>query len=196
MKRTRLFRLPARALVIAVVLAFAPGILAQRQNARNKADWPLHNLDLAGTRFSPLDQINTSNVKSLSPRWLFQTGVIDGVSNQTTPVIVDGAMYVTDPRGSVYALDAVSGHLLWSFDVSGLIGGGRPEGYVFRNRGVPYAEGVVSTAPGSFLFALDARTGKPIPGFGNNVHASVILDAIRQRYPEMKTPISLGHSFT
>ncbi|HKC57553.1 MAG TPA: PQQ-binding-like beta-propeller repeat protein, partial [Vicinamibacterales bacterium] len=130
------------------------------------------------------------------PRWLFQTGVIDGVSNQTTPVIVDGAMYVTDPRGSVYALDAVNGHLLWSFDVSGLIGGGRPEGYVFRNRGVAYAEGVVYTAAGSFLFALDARTGKPIPGFGNNGQASVILDVIRQRYPEVKTAISLGYWFT
>ena len=196
MKRTRLFGLPARAVVIAVVLAFAPGILAQRQNAKNKGDWPLHNLDLAGTRFSALDQINTSNVKSLTPRWLFQTGVIDGVSNQTTPVIVDGAMYVTDPRGSVYALDAVNGHLLWSFDVSGLIGGGRPEGYVFRNRGVAYAEGVVYTAAGSFLFALDARTGKPIPGFGNNGQASVILDVIRQRYPEVKTAISLGYWFT
>jgi glucose dehydrogenase len=47
----------------------------------------------------------------LTPRWLFQTGVIDGVSNQTTPVIVDGTMYVTDPRGSVYALDA--GTAVW-----------------------------------------------------------------------------------
>src|SRR5882672_12748955 len=196
MKRTRLLRLPARALVIAVVLAFAPGVLAQRQNTRNKADWPLHNLDLAGTRFSPLDQINTSNVKSLTPRWLFQTGVIDGVSNQTTPVVVDGMMYVTDPRGSVYALNAADGHLLWTYDVSSLIGGGRPEGYIFRNRGVSYAEGVVYTAAGSFLFALDARTGKPVPGFGNNGQASVILDVIRQRYPDVKTAISLGYWFT
>src|SRR5256885_287864 len=72
--------------------------------AGQNTDWPLHNLDLAGSRFSPLDQINTANVRSLAPRWLFQTGVIDGVSNQTTPVVVNGMMYVTDPRGSVYAL--------------------------------------------------------------------------------------------
>src|SRR3954467_4457057 len=110
------------------------------------ANWALHNLDLAGGRFSPLDQINTSNVATLTPRWLFQTGVIDGVSNQTTPVVVDGTMYVTDPRGSVYALNAVDGQLLWSFDVTPLIGGGSREGYVFRNRGVCYAEGVVYTA--------------------------------------------------
>jgi glucose dehydrogenase len=66
--------------------------------------------------FSPLDQINTTNVKSLTPRWLFQYGIIDGVSNQTTPVVVDDIMYVTDPRGSVYAVNAVDGHLLWSYD--------------------------------------------------------------------------------
>src|SRR5262245_25706589 len=92
------------------------------------ADWALHNLDLAGSRFSRLDQINTKNVKSLSPRWLFQHGVIDGVSNQTTPIIVGGTMYVTDARGSVYALNAEDGSLLWTFDVTNLIGGGEREG--------------------------------------------------------------------
>src|SRR5947199_236889 len=106
-------------------------------------DWPLHNLDLAGTRFFTADQINVSNVASLAPRWLFQHGVIDGVSNQTTPVIVDGIMYLTDSRGSVYALDATTGHLIWTFDVTELIGGGAKAGYVFRNRGVCYAGGVV-----------------------------------------------------
>src|SRR5262245_9432308 len=73
------------------------------------ADWPLHNLDLAGSRYSPLHQIDRSNVKSLVPRWLFQHGVIDGVSNKTTPLIVNGTMYVTDSRGSMHAVDAADG---------------------------------------------------------------------------------------
>ena len=76
-------------------------LAAQGTTAGRSVDWPLHNLDLAGSRFSTLDQIKTSNVKSLTPRWLFQHGVIDGVSNQTTPVVVGGTMYVTDARGSV-----------------------------------------------------------------------------------------------
>ena len=159
-------------------------------------NWPLHNLDLAGSRFSTLDQINTSNVKSLTPRWLFQHGVIDGVSNQTTPIIVDEVMYVTDSRGSVYAVNAVDGHLLWTYDVTNLLGGGRAEGYVFRNRGVCYADGVVYVAGGSFLFALDAKTGKPLPGFGKNGQASVILDVLKTRYPDAKTAISMGYWFT
>ena len=159
-------------------------------------DWRLHNLDLAGSRFSELDQITPENVGTLTSRWLFQHGVIDGVSNQTTPVIVDGIMYVTDARGSVYAVDGADGHLLWTYDVTELLGGGRPEGYVFRHRGVTYENGVVYSAAGSFIFALDARTGEPLEGFGENGQASVILDVLRLRYPDVETAISMGYWFT
>jgi quinohemoprotein ethanol dehydrogenase len=174
------------------VLACAASLVAQSSNV----NWPLHNLDLAGSRFSRLDQINTTNVAALTPRWLFQTGVIDGVSNQTTPVIVDGTMYVTDPRGSVYALDAADGRLRWTFDVTELIGGGAKAGYIFRNRGVCYADGIVYTGAGSFLFALDAKTGKPIKTFGKDGQASVILDVIKERHPDVTAAIALGYWFT
>jgi len=186
----------AASLVVMASAGLSPRVEAQRPAAVTTANWPLHNLDLAGSRYSTLDQINTSNVKTLTPRWLFQYGIIDGVSNQTTPVIVDGVMYVTDPRGGVYAVNAADGHLVWSFDVTNLIGGGRDAGYIFRNRGVCYSDGVVYTAAGSFLFALDAKSGKPIPTFGTNGQASVILDVIQQRYPDVKTAISLGYWFT
>ena len=173
-----------------------PAAIIATSAAAQVVSWPLHNLDLAGSRFSPMDQISAANVASLTPRWLFQTGVIDGVSNQTTPVVVDGTMYVTDPRGSVYALDAADGRLLWTFDVTALIGGGAKAGYVFRNRGVCYAHGVVYTAAGSFLFALDARTGKPVKTFGTNGQAAVILDVIKERYPDVTAAIQLGYWFT
>ena len=183
------------ALALAVVATSSRLVEAQRSSGRS-VDWPLHNLDLFGSRFTTLDQITRSNVKTLTPRWLFQYGIIDGVSNQTTPVVVDGTMYVTDPRGSVYALNALDGRLLWTYDVTNLIGGGRREGYVFRHRGVAYADGVVYTAAGSFLFALDAKTGKPIQTFGKDGQASVILDVVNQRFPGVKSAISLGYWFT
>ncbi len=179
---------------VAAALTLGAGVTAQRP--ATTSNWTLHNFDLAGTRFSPLTQITPGNVKSLTPRWLFQYGIIDGVSNQTTPIVVDGVMYLTDPRGSVYAVNAADGHLLWSYDVTELIGGGKREGFIFRHRGVVYAEGVVYSAAGSFLFALDAKTGKPLPGFGKNGQASVILDVVQQRFPEVKTAISLGYWFT
>ena len=194
-RRARRLTGPSRFWAVAGAACVSASLLAQ-SNAISTVNWPLHNLDLAGGRFSSMDQINAANVATLTPRWLFQHGVIDGVSNQTTPVVVDGSMYVTDPRGSVYALDAADGHLLWTFDVSDLIGGGAKAGYVFRNRGVCYADGVVYTAAGSFLFALDARTGKPVRSFGKDGQASVILDVIRMRYPEVTSAITLGYWFT
>ena len=184
--------------VVAVVglLQWTPHVAAQARTAVTRVDWALHNLDLAGSRYSTMDGINRSNVNALVPRWLFQHGVIDGVSNQTTPMIVDGRMYVTDSRGSVYAVDAADGHLLWSYDVTAKLGGGAREGYVFRNRGVTYADGVVYTAGGSFIFALDAVTGTPVPTFGRDGQASVILDVLQQRYAEVKNAISMGYWFT
>ncbi|MDP6580528.1 MAG: PQQ-binding-like beta-propeller repeat protein, partial [Vicinamibacterales bacterium] len=171
--------------IVGVATAFAQDV-----------DWRLHNLDLAGSRFAETDQITPDNVHLLTPRWLFQHGVIDGVSNQTTPVVVDGIMYVTDSRGSVYAVDAADGHHLWTYDVTELLGGGRREGYVFRHRGVTYEDGVVYSAAGSFIFALDAKTGEPIAEFGDKGQASVILDVLRLRYPEVETAIAMGYWFT
>ena len=178
-------------LVLTVVLG-APALAQEGQNV----DWALHNLDLYGGRYSPMDQITRSNVATLTPRWLFQHGVIDGVSNQTTPVIVDGVMYVTDSRGSVYAVNAADGHLIWTYDVTDLLGGARQAGYIFRHRGVTYEEGVIYSAAGSFIFALDADTGEPIESFGEHGQASVILDVLRLRYPEVETAISMGYWFT
>jgi glucose dehydrogenase len=92
----------------------------------------------------------------------------------------------------VYAVDAADGHLLWTYDVTTAIGRGAKDGYVFRNRGVCYANGVIYGSAGSSLLALDAKTGKPIPGFGKNGHASVILDVLNMRYPDVTSPITLG----
>jgi glucose dehydrogenase len=197
MASSRFYGVIAAAIAALVVQdGAAPRVSAQGAAGARTVNWTLHNLDLAGTRYSPMDQINRSNVKTLVPRWLFQHGVIDGVSNQTTPIIVDGTMFVTDSRGSVYAVDAADGHLLWSYDVTAKLGGGAREGYVFRNRGVTYADGIVYTAGGSFIFALDAKTGKPVQTFGTDGQASVILDVLKQRYGEVTTAISMGYWFT
>ena len=164
-----------------------PGPRGRRRGGRPTVNWPLHNLDLAGSRFSPMTQINRANVKSLVPRWLFQHGVIDGVSNQTTPVIVDGTMYVTDARGSVYAVDAADGHLLWTYDVTGPHRRRRarrlrlpqPRRRLRRRRRLCRGR----------IVPLRARreNGQAASGFGKNGQASVILDVLRRRYPDVKT---------
>ena len=197
MTRPRLMgTLAAVAVCMLQARSLAPRIAAQSVGAVTSFNWTLHNYDLFGSRYVPLTQITRDNVKALVPRWIFQHGVIDGVSNQTTPIIVDGTMYPTDSHGSVYAVNAADGHFLWSYDVTDLIGGGAREGYIFRQRGVCYMDGVVYTAGGASLFALDAKTGKPIQGFGTHGQANPILEVLKQRYPNVASPISMGYSFT
>ena len=72
-----------------------------------------------GQRYSPLDQINTDNVKRLLPAWVFQagtTGLIAGASTysfEASPIIVDGIMFVTGWDGWLWALDAATGVEIW-----------------------------------------------------------------------------------
>ena len=197
MQRLRLFG------VLGILAVFAgrtsslsPSLTAQGGATPRTFNWTLHNYDISGSRYVPLTQINRDNVKTLVPRWIFQHGTIDGVSNQTTPIVVDGTMFVTDARGSVYALNAADGAFLWKYDVTDLIGGGAKEGYIFRQRGVVYADGVIYTAGGASLFALDPKTGNPIPTFGHNGQADPVLDILKERYPDVKSPISMGYSIT
>jgi len=176
------------AAILGLLVALVITIDAQRAGSARSINWALHNLDLAGSRYSTMDQINRSNVAALTPRWLFQYGIIDGVSNQTTPVVVDGSMYLTDPRGSVYALDAADGHLLWSFDVTNLIGGAQREGYVFRNRGPVYADGVVYIATG---FQEPSLLAVRADGTGD-VTRTHVLWTMRRGAPLTPSPLIVG----
>jgi alcohol dehydrogenase (cytochrome c) len=65
------------------------------------------------TRYHPARQINASNVHQLRPAWIFQTEVVESL--ETTPIVVDGIMYVTTSFNHVYALDARTGQQLWHY---------------------------------------------------------------------------------
>ncbi len=120
-----------------------------------------------GQRFSPLDQINTENVKRIGPAWVFQagtSGMIAGASTyafEAAPIVVDGVMFVSGWDGWVWALDARTGYEIWRykhavpFDVSLCCGN--------VNRGVAVAQGKVFLVTGNaHLLALDAQTGKRV----------------------------------
>jgi quinoprotein glucose dehydrogenase len=71
------------------------------------ADWPHYGGTPLSWRYSSLDRINTGNVKNLAPAWIFQTE--DYAENlQSTPLVVDGTMYLITPRARVFALDAAT----------------------------------------------------------------------------------------
>jgi alcohol dehydrogenase (cytochrome c) len=120
-----------------------------------------------GQRYSPLDQINTENVKRIGPAWIFQagtTGMIAGASTysfEAAPIVVNGIMFLSGWDGWVWALDARTGQEIWRYkhaipyDVSLCCGN--------VNRGVAVAQGkVFVVTPNAHVLALDATTGKRV----------------------------------
>jgi PQQ-dependent dehydrogenase (methanol/ethanol family) len=119
----------------------------------------LTNGDYGQLRFFPNRQINTGNVRHLHPAWIFQTEVKDTM--ETTPIIVNGVMFVTTAFDHVYALDARTGAEIWHYKQK--LGPITTFCCGPNNRGVAvYGDMVYLATLDSKLVALDAKTGKPL----------------------------------
>lgn len=149
-------------------------------------DWPSYGGDNGSSKYSPLDQIDASNVAQLRQAWSWNS-----VDNETvaaniaagnartvpadykaTPIVVDGKMYVSTSFGRVVALDAASGEQLWTFDTRAWEMEGRPNNLGFNTRGVAYYERggkqrIFYATYDSYLWSLDAVTGQPDSSFGD-----------------------------
>ncbi|MBY0496375.1 MAG: PQQ-binding-like beta-propeller repeat protein [Cyanobacteria bacterium] len=151
--RARFLLVTAAALSAAVVSAQQPS------TALRPGNWEHVGQDPGGTKYSTLDQINTGNVKSLQKAWTFHTGDKTGFF-ESTPLVIDGTMYLTAQNG-IYAIDPLTGTQLWKFESDG-----------GTRRGLTYWPGDAATPARIFgsaqerLIALDAKTGRMIPQFG------------------------------
>jgi quinoprotein glucose dehydrogenase len=156
-------------ILLAVVLII--GLL----NAAQDGDWQAYGRDAGGERFSPLDVIRRDNVGTLQVAWTYRTGDAYQPKDsrptafEATPLVIDGTLYLSTPLGRVIALDPVTGQDKWTFDAKVP----RDKGYGdFASRGVSaWQRGTerrifVATIDAR-LVALDARTGEPISGFGD-----------------------------
>ena len=119
-------------------------------------NWLMTRGNYQGWSYSPLDQINTSNVKRLVPVWALSTGVNSG--HQAPPIVNNGVMFVATPSAQVLALDAKTGNVIWRYkrelpdDFSALHN---------TNRGVAlWGDKVYVTGLEPVIVALDAKTGK------------------------------------
>ncbi|HEY1611485.1 MAG TPA: glucose/quinate/shikimate family membrane-bound PQQ-dependent dehydrogenase [Paraburkholderia sp.] len=170
--------------------ATMPGDVAAQDVA--PGDWPAYGRTQAGTRYSPLAQINLHNVKNLQVAWTFQTGDKKGpndpveITNEVTPIKMGDSLYLCSPHQILFAVDAATGALKWKFDP------GLKADPTFQHvtcRGVSYYETAAAKAAGpaavpsslpqcarrillpvndGHLYALDARTGQRCAGFANN----------------------------
>lgn len=101
----------------ALLLNLLPTRLTAQTTTPSSLDWPSYGNDLGAMRFVNVDQINRSNVASLQPVWILHTNVMNAdTSFESQPIIIGGVMYVTSPHGHVFALDATTGAIKWTFN--------------------------------------------------------------------------------
>lgn len=172
LKKLKLLPRFLRVLVPATVVSVAGLGLTDHIDGRNE-DWIAYGGNKAGNRYSPLTQVNPSNVGQLKVAWEYDAAKRPegapaprrAMEIQCQPIVVHGILYGTTPTLSLFALNAATGEELWKFDP---FAGSTPRFHV--NRGVMYWEKgddrrVLYTA-GNHLFALDAKTGKLVESFG------------------------------
>ncbi len=137
----------------------------------NDRTWSVNKADANSSNFSPLNQIIPSNVADLTESWTFEPDDLpkdaSPGNSECIPIIIDGVMYVTSAKQLTYALDAATGKQLWKFDP---FNGRENEGIL--SRGASYWESGndrrILVTGGQYLYALNARTGKPVPSFGDS----------------------------
>ncbi|RUT32772.1 pyrrolo-quinoline quinone [Arsenicitalea aurantiaca] len=117
------------------------------------ADWIHWRRTYDGHGYSPLEQITSENVRGLELVWSW---AMEPGTNQPTPLVYDGMMFLPNPGDIVQAFDAASGDLIWEYrrDMPEEVGLGRPA----RNIAI-YDDKIYLSADDGFVVALDARTG-------------------------------------
>ncbi len=142
------------------ISALSTGLLAQGLNPADlltppTTNWPTYNGDYSGKRFSPLSEINSSNVRSLALQWVYRTKESGGSwTIKSTPLEVNGILYFTVPN-NVWAIDARTGREIWHYRYP------NNPAWIIGNRGVGmYGEWLYFEAPDNYLVCLNAKDGK------------------------------------
>ena len=161
-ERQRRSRRTLSLVIFLACVAFANEVYAQVtferlvNSAKEPQNWMTYSGDYSGKRFSALDQIKLSNVQTVVPKWVYQTGATGKL--ETTPLVVEGILYATAQDNRAFALDARTGRPLWMYQRQ-LPGDIRPCcGRV--NRGVAIlGDKIFLGTLDAHVIALDAKTG-------------------------------------
>lgn len=140
---------------------------------RQSGEWPEYARDKAGSRYSPLTQIDRTNFRMLKIAWRWSSpdnafrkknpNAGNG-PNEATPLMVGGVIYTSTGLNNAVAINAETGKTIWEFDPK--TGGGVHRGLTYWASGADRRLFLVTSK--ATLIALDAGTGRPIPTFGED----------------------------
>lgn len=196
----------AARLVAASIAAVLAGVSASGEQAQHgqtthhsplpqvsvagQSDWPLHSLDVKGSRYAALDEIDTTNVERLELAWSFESGAGPGIA-QVTPLVVAGVMYL-NAGSTLFAVNAASGESIWTLTLDDTL--------VARGRGPAYGDGRVYAFGDATMYAADGRTGELVESFGDAGRLDIISEALQFQYPDAYPPgfdaATLGYQLT
>ena len=152
------------AISLITIGAAVPRSAAQEKEQEN-LNWPYYGNDPGNMRYQNVDQINPANVSRLKPAWVFHTGVHDkDASMETTPIVLNGVMYLTSGHDDVFAVSARTGSQIWAYHPTDLPPLGKlPLCCARNNRGVAAGQGRLYLARlDATLVALNQSTGQQL----------------------------------
>jgi quinoprotein glucose dehydrogenase len=180
MKRIAIRVVPVVALLAAGIAWMTPRVSGQGGGipSTKTGDWPRYTADVTGNKYSPLDQISATNFSKLEVAWRFKTdnlGPRPETKLEGTPIKVGNTVYATaGTRRAVVALNATSGEMRWMYAMDEGERATRWAPRQLSGRGLSYwtdgkgDDRVVYVTTGYRLVSLNAKTGQPVPGFGQN----------------------------
>ena len=174
---SRRLRTPALAVLVGASLLSSPLLFAQADLLNQ--EWPTYGGDAASGKFVPLEQIHQGNVADMHIAWSWETPDNAIFRNddrasageyKSTPIMVNGTLYVSTSLGQVAAINAITGEQQWVFD-TGSWERGRHPNFNNNHRGVSWwndgADGrIFMAANDGLLWSVNARTGEPDMSFG------------------------------
>ena len=202
----------AFALILSGAVAIsAASLLAQSDSplSSRSLEWRNYSGDPQGTKYSPLAQIDASNVDDLRVAWRWQTvdrdlqlsnPLLRGSRNEETPLMANGVLYTATPLGLVAALDPATGETRWVHDPKSYEAG-RPNNVGFLSRGLAYwtdggRERILHGTTDAYLLSLDARTGQPDEAFGSGGRVDLTTEvprAVRATNFSARRPLVAGN---
>ena len=198
--------------LIRVGIAFglaAAGVVTSSQTRKPETEWRYFGGDKGFTRYSRLDQITRENVRNLRIVWR-RPAVNDNIRQafpdlrpsaylRATPIFVDGVLYAQNAHGLVVAIDGETGRTIWEQQLQAQT---REEAIGNPTRGVDYWRGGAGNVDrrvfairGEYLYSVNAETGMPVAGFGDQGRASLHFfdHSLAGRFADSTGPLVIGN---